>query len=457
MNKYPLFSNEVDLDKINFSNINYSNNKEYFYVSYDNEQTLYIQSPTFKFIQPIIQKDNTSHSFNELYLFLNPNDSSTFQFIELMNKLEIKGQEIIDNYRSNTLVIPIIKSCDIDENNEDDQNTNFDACKIKQVIKYMKIKLLDMTLLEYNKESITIEQLNKMVDNVNLKVIFEISMAWITKNKMGIYLKPIKIRAVDIPKITEVEFRDDSDVSDISHMEQTENIKQIINSQSLMSLGDSAFKTKYSPSNKHSQLNNIQISKINETLTTESIPILNTFIPSNGYNNMQTQLKNELNEIEHKNIFNKNGSNKKQSKSKTKSVSHNKNQYIPQQLYSQYSVTQTQLNSKTNSNSVSSEDITDSDNNQINVTSESSSVEIEDFGRKKKNIKKNIKNKLDDKQKKRGRPKKNEMKNTTKSSNDEKSDSIIKLKEILNEDDNYNEQYNQSESDSLNFDLDYNN
>ena len=62
--------------------------------------------------------------------------------------------------------------------------------------------------------------------------------------------------------------------------------------------------------------------------------------------------------------------------------------------------------------------------------------------------------------KKNGNKKKNQVRNTTKSSNDEKSDSIIKLKEILNEeieDDNYNDEYIQSESDSLNFDLDYNN
>jgi len=273
MSKYPLFPNEIILDDINFSNINYSNNKEYFCISYgETNQTLYLQSPLFKFIQPIT-REQKNNLFNDLYLFLTPQDSNTFSFIDLINNLESKMLLIAEQFNSNISSTSNIKSYELDEENN---NTN----QIKQVVKYLKIKLLDITQLEYNNNSITIDQLNDLIEIVNLKLIFEISMAWITKTKVGLYLKPIKVKAIDIPKITKVEFRDDNDNSDIQHMEQTENIAQIINSQTIASLSDSAFKIKNT-----------------EICNMDSLAILNTFIPSQGYNNIQMQLKNELNEI----------------------------------------------------------------------------------------------------------------------------------------------------------------
>ena len=133
---------------------------------------------------------------------MNPQDNSTYDFIELTNNFESKSQEIINLYKNNISVIPIVKSCDIEE---DTDNKNI------QVIKYLKVKLLDITQIEYNKHPITISELNKMVDEVNLKIIFEISMAWISKDNMGIYLKPIKIKVIDLPKITQIDLREDSD------------------------------------------------------------------------------------------------------------------------------------------------------------------------------------------------------------------------------------------------------
>ena len=437
-----------------------------------------MQSPTFKFIQQITQKNNSLHSFNDLYLFLTPQDSSTFEFIELMNNLEIKCQEIIDQHKNNMSVISIIKSCDIDDDNQENDPTKY---QIKQVVKYLKIKLLDMTQIEYKNEYITIDQLNNLVEFVNLKLIFEISMAWITKNKVGIYLKPIKIKAVDIPKVADVEFREDSEISDISHMEQTENIKQIINSQSLMSLGDSAFKTKRDFVDL--KINNNQT---NNQVNSETIQNLNAFIPSNGYNNIQDQLKNELHElngIRHNSNKNKQvgeTSNKNKLSKNTKSVSNNKinndkandkSSFMSQQLYSNYTVTQNNNSSNNNSSSISSEEIS-SDN-------ESSSIEIQNYGRKKKKINKvqqvkQVEDQLKNKGK-RGRPKKEQFKQSinekksiisatsssmstksTKSTN-EKTDSIIKLKELIDDDDTNIEHYIHTESESLNFDLEYDN
>jgi hypothetical protein len=449
MSKYPLFSSEIELSKINFSTINYSNNKEFFYISYgDSNDTLYLQSPTFKFIQPVVQHDGKTHQFNELYLFLNPQDKSTYDFIELTNNFEKKSKEIINLYKNNISVIPIIKSCDIEEDT-DNKNT--------QVVKYLKVKLLDITQIEYNKHQISIDELNNMVDEVNLKMIFEISMAWISKDNMGIYLKPIKIRVIDLPKITQIDFREDSDDSDITHMEQTENIKQIINSQSLMSLNDSAFKTKYVPSNN---INKTSIN-INNTTTTENIPLHNTFIPSQGYNNIETQLKNELNIME----------SKREKSKKSKSISNNRSN----QLYSHFTQTQYENNENNennksnitdNSESISSESILNDDlmsntksntksstNNNLDDETETSSDENQKiYGRKKKVVKQ--------KQTKQNQTKQNQNKqhkNKHKKEESDKTDSLIKLKELIDseDDDGNNENILASDTESLNFELEY--
>jgi hypothetical protein len=453
MSKYPLLSNEIDVNNINFSSINYTNNKKYCYITYgENNHTLYLQSPTFKFIQPISKKNtdkiHVEQSYNELYLFLTPQDSSTFEFIQLMEQLEAKGESIIKQYENNISIMQIIKSCEIDNDDQESiyHNNYNEKTNIKQIIKYLKVKLLDITQIEYNKELINIDDLNELLNDVNLKMIFEISMSWITGTKMGIYLKPIKLKAIDIPKITNVNFRDEDSPSDILHIgqieiEQTENLKQFINSQSLLSLGDSAFTTTKTKTKRNNNKNN-------KNLMTETNDVLNTFIPSNGVNsnlNIQKQLKDELNVMEQKK---KNSSKKKSNKS---------NNYEVQSIYNNYSEKQehkqehnqehkqehndSQIN--LNSISVSSEDIEFENNN-----SSTSSIEIKEYSRRK-NIKSKKNQQIKESPKKKGRPKKIDILN---SSNDEKTDSIIKLKELLNSDEENNIKLNiDSDSDSLNF------
>jgi hypothetical protein len=473
MSKYPLFSSEVELRKINFSTINYSNNKEFFYISYgDSNDTLYLQSPTFKFIQPIIQNDGKTHQFNELYLFLNPQDKSTYDFIELTNNLEEKSQNTINLYKNNISIIPIIKSCDIEEDT-DNKNT--------QIIKYLKVKLLDITQIEHNKRQISIDELNDMVDRVNLKMIFEISMAWISKDNMGIYLKPIKIRAIDLPKITQIDFREDSD-SDITHMEQTENIKQIINSQSIMSLNDSAFKTKYVPVNVTSKkMPNLNVTNTTTT-TTENMPLHNTFIPSQGYNNIETQLKNELNIME----------SKREKSKRSKSISNNgSNKLYSHFTQTQYENNETNDKNKTsdNSDSISSESISNNDlitndilssNNMDDNSSETSSDENQKiYGRKKKTTEQKQNqtktkpkttepnetklnetklNKIKQNKTKLNKTKLNKTKpKQYKKEESDKTDSLIKLRELIDseDDDRNNDQIYQSDTESLNFELEY--
>lgn len=233
MNKYPLFSGEVDIDNINYSNINYNDNKQFVYMKYgDSNETLYIQSPLLRFIEPIIKQKNNHKT---LYLFLTPQDTTTFSFIKLINNLEQRSLEYINSLIDNNLEVnQIIKNYDLDT--EDN----------KQLIMYLKTTLLDQTKIEYQDDYITYEDLNELVNKVNLKLIFEISMLWLSNTKIGIYLKPLKIKAIDIIDIPIVEFRDEDDSlspHDLIHTE-VDHIAKILNSSAAMSLNDSAFNTR---------------------------------------------------------------------------------------------------------------------------------------------------------------------------------------------------------------------
>lgn len=233
MNKYPLFSSEVDIDNINYSNINYNDNKQFVYMKYGNlNETLYIQSPILRFIEPIIKQKNNHKA---LYLFLTPQDPTTYSFIKLINNIENRSLEYINQITDNSLEInQIIKNYDLETEDS------------KQLIMYLKTTLLDQTKIEYQDEYITYEDLNELVNRVNLKLIFEISMLWLSNTKIGIYLKPLKIKAIDIIDIPVVEFREEEDSPsphDLIHTE-VDHIAKILKSSAAMSLNDSAFNTK---------------------------------------------------------------------------------------------------------------------------------------------------------------------------------------------------------------------
>ena len=57
MNKYPLFSHEVNKKKLAFSEINHTNNNsnKFCNISYDNGE-LFLQTPTFNFIEWLFKK-----------------------------------------------------------------------------------------------------------------------------------------------------------------------------------------------------------------------------------------------------------------------------------------------------------------------------------------------------------------------------------------------------------------
>ena len=258
MNKYPVLSDEIDIKKIEFSDINYNDNRQFCYISYGkSNESLYLQTPLFRFIQPISSQKIGAKEYNEIYLFLTPHDQSTFKFIEIINNIETKCiDHIYESTEQNLMLTPVIKTSDIESNNESiNENTN----KTKQVIKYMRIKLLDQTKFEYNKKQITFNELNELVSKVNLKVIFEINMFWLTQNKIGLFLKPLRIKAIDIVNNPIINFREDDNLiqNDVLQTE-VDNIKTILNNQSISTLNDSVFNT--NPINK-TQGNNLSVSK----------------------------------------------------------------------------------------------------------------------------------------------------------------------------------------------------
>ena len=165
-----------------------------------------------------------------LYLFLTPQDSNTFNFIELVKKIEKACVETINKMTNKVLVPnPLIKIHRTEEAN-------------KQIYMYIKITLLDQTKIEYNNKLISIDELNNLVRKVNLKVIFELNMLWISQTKIGIYLKPIKLKVIDIIDEPDILFRDeDSPIHNNLLYTEVDNIHNIINNN-VVSLNESIFK-----------------------------------------------------------------------------------------------------------------------------------------------------------------------------------------------------------------------
>jgi len=264
MNSYPYYSNEINIDDIEFSEVNYNDNKKFCYINYNklnksSPDPIYLQTPIFKFIQPVIdhQVKGKKTAYQNIYLFLTPEDKTTYEFIDLINNIEIKALNHLNDSSKSYNLSTAIKTHEISESNNS-----------KQLYMYLKTTLLNNTKIEYNKKKINITELNDLVNKVNLKIIFEINMLWISNSKIGMYLKPSKIKAIDIIPDTNIAFRDDDNLSPTDVHTEVDPIIKILNNNTL-SLNDSVFNT-----------------SINETFE------LNNFIKQSD--NLQNKLKNEL-------------------------------------------------------------------------------------------------------------------------------------------------------------------
>lgn len=268
MSNFPLFSKEIDISKVNLSDLKTIGSKRYFNILYDSG-SLILQTPIFKFINEVTTARVNGKIYNDLFLFLTPNDNSTYDFISLFSNLEQRISYLLENghnIRSKNIVFSsFIKSYETEssENKKD-----------KHIIRYIKTKLLDITKIDYNGNSIDIDVLNELINRVDIKMLFEINSIWLSNDnhiKINIFVKPIKIRAIDIVNDIDVEFRDDDlDVfNDFCQTEHPDIFRNQLNTNSILSINDSTFKQ------------------------------LNTFIPSTGYDNnvnvtIQKQLKTKL-------------------------------------------------------------------------------------------------------------------------------------------------------------------
>lgn len=279
MSRYPLFSSEVDKKLISFSSINNTdnNNNKFYNINYDSNE-LFLQTPIFNFIEQIDTKVINNKTYNEIYLFLTPKDTTSGKFIKLISDIETIGYNYVKSELDYDHVLqPIINTITI----SDDTN---------QVCRYIRVKLLDTTKIEYNKKEISVDDLKELLGKVTLKVIFEINMIWLNKSKMGLYMKPHKLRVENIKNDTIVNFRDDYiEYNDILQTEYPDKLKNILNKDS--QLNDSIFKY----SEKPEKLERQDQDKL--TKNTETIATLNKFIPSNKSTNnvnFEDKLKNEL-------------------------------------------------------------------------------------------------------------------------------------------------------------------
>ena len=297
MNKYPLFSHEVDKKLLAFSTINHTNNNnnKFYNISYDNNE-LFLQTPTFNFIEQIDTKSINNKIYNEIYLFLTPKDTTSGKFIKLVSDIETISHNYVKNELNDDYILqPSINTINI----SDDSN---------QVCRYIKVKLLDITKIEYNRRDISVDDLKKLLGKVTLKIIFEINMIWLNKSKMGLYMKPHKLRVEDIKIDTIIDFRDDyGEYNDILQTEFPDKLKTILNTRDNQ-LNDSIFKQYDNLNNLDKSDNSAKSNKSDKTdksnkliKNTEIIDTLDKFIPSSksiNNTNFENKLKNELGDIQ---------------------------------------------------------------------------------------------------------------------------------------------------------------
>jgi hypothetical protein len=283
MSRFPLLSDEVDISKISISNIINNQNKQYCNIIYNGNESLYIQSPILKFIEPIVNQQNSRNNYKTIYLFLTPQDSSTYSFIEFINKVEKFTTTTINNLKQQTLNInSLIKVYESEINNTQ-----------RQIYMYLKVSLLDQTKIEYNNKNISVDELNKLVRKVNLKLIFELNMIWLSQTKMGIYLKPIRIKAIDIIEEPIISFRDDDSPLHNLLYTEVDNIHTIINNN-FNSLNESIFKNLNSPSESENPNELDSFINPNESNNVIRQDESNLFINPNESNNVIRQESNTV-------------------------------------------------------------------------------------------------------------------------------------------------------------------
>ena len=133
----PLLSDEIDINQLKYSDEKVINNMLSYLIRYETpEQLLYIQSPLLKYLYNIVKQTINNKTYYDLYLFFIPTDDS-YKFINKINDIE---NVCYNNIKRKKLNDKEIKLISVINKFEDNENT----------IKFMKVKLLDTTIIEYN-------------------------------------------------------------------------------------------------------------------------------------------------------------------------------------------------------------------------------------------------------------------------------------------------------------------
>lgn len=221
---YPLLPSNIDITKIKISDINYIGNTPICNFLYNQNEILYIESPLLSFNKIVIDKNDNNRI---LYLsFDNDKDLNTYSFISLINSIQNLSIGTINKMTNNILsirsIINIIKK---DEN----------------IYMYMKTILTNQIKIEYNNKLININELNNLVNKVDIKIIFQLDRLEMSDSKVGVYLKPVRLRLKDIIIEPEISFRDeDSIIHNNLLYTEVDNIDNILNNN-IKPLNNTAF------------------------------------------------------------------------------------------------------------------------------------------------------------------------------------------------------------------------
>jgi hypothetical protein len=113
--------------------------------------------------------------------------------------------------------------------------------KDENIYMYMKTILTNQIKIEYNNKLININELNNLVNKVDIKIIFQLDRLEMSDSKVGVYLKPVRLRLKDIIIEPEISFRDeDSIIHNNLLYTEVDNIDNMLNNN-IKPLNNTAF------------------------------------------------------------------------------------------------------------------------------------------------------------------------------------------------------------------------
>jgi hypothetical protein len=271
---------EINLDNINYGNVQGKNNRKCCFIKYNNKDRLLFQTCELYNINKPIKKNDYYELDIPLY---GKSINKTNAIIDFFNKLDQKNSshgkqhinEWINGYEHIKYKSIIRKSTN--ENSEVFANG------------FIKIKIVPHTTrILYNNKIISPD---KLKSDTHIRLILECYALWITDKGFGLYMRPLMIEQKDIIH-ENIEFRPDSPDSPDEHIyndmldtEMEDNISKVIKDNTNVDVLESHI-------DEESVINNT-----NKNLEEESVIINNTKKYLDEYSNNPTVTDNYLGNI----------------------------------------------------------------------------------------------------------------------------------------------------------------